>query len=56
MAEYGTGGRLLAVHSEKITAESGTYTFECSPARRSNASRSTPITYAPLFAAFSPKA
>ena len=56
VAEYGTGGRLLAVHSEKITAESGTYTFKVQPGATIKCFPLHADTYAPLFAAFSPKA
>lgn len=56
VAEYGTGGRLLAVHSEKITAESGTYTFKVQPGATIKCFLLHADTYAPLFAAFSPKA
>lgn len=54
--EYGAGGRLLAVHSEKITAESGTYTFKVQPGATIKCFLLHADTYAPLFAAFSPKA
>ena len=56
VAEYGAGGRLLAVHSEKITAESGTYTFKVQPGATIKCFLLHADTYAPLFAAFSPKA
>ena len=56
VAEYGTGGRLLAVHSEKITAESGTYTFKVQPGATIKCFLLHADTYTPLFAAFSPKA
>lgn len=56
VAEYGTGGRLLAVHSEKITAESGTYTFKVQPGAEIKCFLLRTDTYTPLFAAFSPKA
>lgn len=56
MAEYGADGRLLAVHSEKITAESGTYTFKVQPGATIKCFLLHADTYAPLFAAFSPKA
>lgn len=56
VAEYGTGGRLLAVHSEKITAESGTYTFKVQSGATIKCFLLHADTYAPLFAAFSPKA
>ena len=56
VAEYGTGGRLLAIHSEKITAESGTYTFKVQPGATIKCFLLHADTYAPLFAAFSPKA
>ncbi len=54
--EYGADGRLLAVHSEKITAESGTYTFKVQPGATIKCFLLHADTYAPLFAAFSPKA
>lgn len=56
VAEYGADGRLLAVHSEKITAESGTYTFKVQPGAKIKCFLLHADTYAPLFAAFSPKA
>ena len=56
VAEYGADGRLLAVHSEKITAESGTYTFKVQPGATIKCFLLRTDTYAPLFAAFSPKA
>ena len=56
VAEYGVDGRLLAVHSEKITAESGTYTFKVQPGATIKCFLLHADTYAPLFAAFSPKA
>lgn len=56
VAEYGADGRLLAVHSEKITAESGTYTFKVQPCATIKCFLLHADTYAPLFAAFSPKA
>lgn len=56
VAEYGVDGRLLAVHSEKITAESGTYTFKVQPGATIKCFLLRTDTYAPLFAAFSPKA
>ena len=56
VAEYGAGGRLLAVHSEKITAESGTYTFKVQPGATIKCFLLHADTYAPLFAAISPKA
>lgn len=56
VAEYGADGRLLAVHSEKITAESGTYTFKVQPGATIKCFLLHTDTYAPLFAAFSPKA
>lgn len=56
VAEYGADGRLLAVHSEKITAESGTYTFKVQPGTTIKCFLLHADTYAPLFAAFSPKA
>lgn len=56
VAEYDEGGRLLAVHSEKITAESGTYTFKVQPGATIKCFLLHADTYAPLFAAFSPKA
>lgn len=56
VAEYGADGRLLAVHSEKITAESGTYTFKVQPGATIKCFLLHADTYAPLFAAFSPKA
>lgn len=56
VAEYGADGRLLAVHSEKITAESGTYTFKVQPGATIKCFPLHADTYAPLFAAFSPKA
>lgn len=56
VAEYGTRGRLLAVHSEKITAESGTYTFKVQSGATIKCFLLHADTYAPLFAAFSPKA
>lgn len=56
VAEYGVDGRLLAVHSEKITAESGTYTFKVQPGATIKCFLLHTDTYAPLFAAFSPKA
>ena len=56
VAEYAADGRLLAVHSEKITAESGTYTFKVQPGATIKCFLLHADTYAPLFAAFSPKA
>lgn len=56
VAEYGADGRLLAVQSEKITAESGTYTFKVQPGATIKCFLLHADTYAPLFAAFSPKA
>ena len=56
VAEYGADGRLLAVHSEQITAESGTYTFKVQPGATIKCFLLHADTYAPLFAAFSPKA
>ena len=56
VAEYAADGRLLAVHSEKITAESGTYTFKVQPGAEIKCFLLHADTYAPLFAAFSPKA
>ena len=56
VAEYSADGRLLAVHSEKITAESGTYTFKVQPGATIKCFLLHADTYAPLFAAFSPKA
>ena len=56
VAEYAADGRLLAVHSEKITAESGTYTFKVQPGATIKCFLLHANTYAPLFAAFSPKA
>ena len=56
VAEYGADGRLLAVHSEKITAESGTYTFKVQPGAKIKCFLLRTDTYTPLFAAFSPKA
>lgn len=56
VAEYGADGRLLAVHSEKITAESGTYTFKVQPGATIKCFLLHADTYAPLFASFSPKA
>lgn len=56
VAEYGADGRLLAVHSEKITAESGTYTFKVQPGATIKCFLLRTDTYTPLFAAFSPKA
>lgn len=56
VAEYAADGRLLAVHSEKVTAESGTYTFKVQPGATIKCFLLHADTYAPLFAAFSPKA
>lgn len=56
VAEYGADGRLLTVHSEKITAESGTYTFKVQPGAEIKCFLLHADTYAPLFAAFAPKA
>lgn len=56
VAEYAADGRLLAVHSEKITAESSTYTFKVQPGATIKCFLLHADTYAPLFAAFSPKA
>ena len=56
VAEYAADGRLLAVHSEKITAESGTYTFKVQPGAEIKCFLLRNDTYTPLFAAFSPKA
>lgn len=56
VAEYGADGRLLAVHSEKITAESGTYAFKVQPGAEIKCFLLRNDTYTPLFAAFSPKA
>ena len=57
VAEYDTYGRLLAVHSEKITAGSSTYIFNV---QNSGAEIKCFLlrtdTYTPLFAAFSPNA
>lgn len=56
VAEYGADGRLLVVHSEKITAESGTYNFKVQPGATIKCFLLRTDTYTPLFAAFSPKA
>ena len=56
VAEYNEDGRLLAVHSEKITPESGTYTFTVQPGAEIKCFLLRTDTYTPLFAAFSPKA
>ena len=56
VAEYDTYGRLLAVHSEKITPESGTYTFKVQPGAEIKCFLLRTDTYTPLFAAFSPNA
>lgn len=56
VAEYGADGRLLAVHSEKITPESGTYTFTVRPGAEIKCFLLRTDTYTPLFGAFSPKA
>ena len=56
VAEYGADGRLLAIQSEQITAESGTYTFKVQPGATIKCFLLHADTYAPLFAAFSPKA
>ena len=56
VAEYGADGRLLAVHSEKITPESGTYTFTVQPGAEIKCFLLRTDTYTPLFGAFSPKA
>lgn len=56
VAEYDTDGRLLAVHSEKITPDSGTYTFKVQPGAKIKCFLLRTDTYTPLFAAFSPKA
>lgn len=56
VAEYAADGRLLAVHSEKITPESGTYTFTVQPGAEIKCFLLRTDTYTPLFAAFSPKA
>ena len=56
VAEYAADGRLLAVHSEKITPESGTYTFKVQPGATIKCFLLRTDTYTPLFAAFSPKA
>lgn len=56
VAEYGADGRLLAVHSEKITPDSGTYTFKVQPGAKIKCFLLRTDTYTPLFAAFSPKA
>lgn len=56
VAEYGADGRLLAVHSEKITPGSGTYTFTVQPGAEIKCFLLRTDTYTPLFAAFSPKA
>ena len=56
VAEYDTDGRLLAVHSEKITPESGTYTFKVQPGAKIKCFLLRTDTYTQLFGAFSPKA
>ena len=56
VAEYGADGRLLAVHNEKITPDSGTYTFKVQPGAKIKCFLLRTDTYTPLFAAFSPKA
>ena len=55
VAEYGADGRLLAVHSEKITAESGTYTFKVQPGATIKCFLLHADTYAPLFAPSPPR-
>lgn len=54
--EYGADGRLLAIQSEQITAESGTYTFKVQSGATIKCFLLHADTYTPLFAAFSPKA
>ena len=56
VAENGADGRLLAIQSEQITAESGTYTFKVQSGATIKCFLLHADTYAPLFAAFSPKA
>lgn len=56
VAEYAADGRLRAVHSEKITPESGTYTFKVQPSAEIKCFLLRTDTYTPLFAAFSPNA
>lgn len=56
VAEYGADGRLLAIQSEQITAESGTYTFKVQSGATIKCFLLHADTYTPLFAAFSPKA
>ena len=54
VAEYAADGRLLAVHSEQITAESSTYTFKVQPGATIKCFLLRTDTYTPLFGAFSP--
>lgn len=56
VAEYAADGRLLAVHSVKITPESDTYTFKVRPGAEIKCFLLRTDTYTPLFAAFSPNA
>ena len=56
VAEYDADGRLLAVHSENITPESGTYTFKVQLGAKIKCFLLRTDTYAPLFGTFSPNA
>ena len=56
VAEYDADGRLLAVHSENITPESGTYTFKVQLGAKIKCFLLRTDTYAPLFRTFSPNA
>ncbi len=55
VAEYDTDGRLLAVHSEKITPESGTYTFKVQPGAKIKCFLLRTDTYTPLFGGILPQ-
>ena len=56
VAEYDADGRLLAVHSENITPESGIYTFKVQLGAKIKCFLLRTDTYAPLFGTFSPNA
>ena len=56
VAEYDADGRLLAVYSENIMPESGTYTFKVQPGAKIKCFLLRTDTYSPLFGAFSPNA
>ena len=56
VAEYDADSRLLAVHSENITPESGIYTFKVQLGAKIKCFLLRTDTYAPLFGTFSPNA